>query len=127
MFTAKIETKPTSSDNLVFPNRWLDPIFVKVSSEMGNVGDEEGLPLHGMESLSTASKISAQSNIVQDVVMAVQSRIHKTNRALSNCSSLFIDLKFMLAFGSLVGRKITYQSQNSSEQWRGQTGSVKME
>lgn len=90
---AETRTKPTSWDSLVCPTQLLDPTYITVSNETSLLGHEEDSPLDSMESLSTTSKISAQSNIVQDFVVPVQCWVHKTNRAFANSSSFLIELE----------------------------------
>jgi len=96
---AETRTKPTSWDSLVCPAQLLDPTYITVSSETSLLGHKEDSPLDSMESLSTASKISTQSNIVQDFVIPVQYWVHKTNRAFANSSSFLIELEANVSEG----------------------------
>jgi hypothetical protein len=96
---AETRTKPTSWDSLVCPTQLLDPTYIIVNSETSLLGYKEDSPLDSMEPLSTASKISAQSNIVQNFVIPVQCWVHKTNRAFANSSSFLIELEANVSEG----------------------------
>jgi hypothetical protein len=77
---------------------------------------EQDSPFDSMESLRLATKISAQCNIVQDVVVPVQCWVHKANGALANGSSFLIELQANVSDESCnlkIG--VTNQSQNRRE------------
>jgi hypothetical protein len=63
---------------------------------------QENLPLDGLESLSATPKVISQCNIVQDIIVTVQGGVYETNRSLSDCSSLLINLKWMSVLDLLI-------------------------